>query len=112
FLYINARCQPKQWRPNELEIKVTSINLLSNVKETLIGRITILIPLMTLNAQLITELSTLARKSQGKTELYFKVTDTDEKMQVDFVSRPVKVTVGKELIEYIESYEGVEFRIN
>jgi DNA polymerase-3 subunit alpha len=112
FLYINARCQPKQWRPNELEIKVTSIDLLSNVKETLIEKITILIPLMALNAQLVTELSTLARKSQGKTELYFRVTDTDEKMQVEFVSRPVKVTVGKELIEYMESYEGVEFRIN
>jgi DNA polymerase-3 subunit alpha len=85
---------------------------LSNVKETLIKKLTIHIPLMTLNTQLITELSILAGKSQGKTELYFKVTDTDEKMQVDFVSRPVKVTVGKELIEYIENYEGVEFRIN
>jgi DNA polymerase-3 subunit alpha len=112
FLYITARCQPKQWRPGELEIKVTSIDLLSNVKETLIHKITILIPLMTLNDQLIAELSTLAGKSQGKAKLHFKVTDTDQKIQVDLISRSVKVTVGKELIDYIQSYDGLDFRIN
>jgi DNA polymerase-3 subunit alpha len=112
FLYINARCQPKQWRPNESEIKVTSINLLSAVKETLIEKITIFIPLMMLNAQLITELSTLVKKKQGKTELRFKVIDTEEKMQIDFVSRPAKIEVGRELIDYIKECEGIGFRIN
>ncbi|KAA6349632.1 DNA polymerase III subunit alpha [termite gut metagenome] len=112
FLYINARCQPKQWRPNELEIKVTSINLLSNVKEVLIEKITIFIPLIILNTELITELSTLVKKKQGKTELRFKVTDTEEKIQIDFVSRPAKIEVGRELIDYIKECEGMEFRIN
>ncbi|KAA6306268.1 DNA polymerase III subunit alpha, partial [termite gut metagenome] len=87
FLYINARCQPKQWKSNELEIKVTSMDLLSNVKESLIEKITVLIPLATLNTELITELSTLTKKSQGKSELCFKVIDIDEQLQIDFVSR-------------------------
>ncbi|KAA6324954.1 DNA polymerase III subunit alpha, partial [termite gut metagenome] len=112
FLYINARCQPKQWRPNELEVKVTSIDLLSNVKEKLIEKITVLIPLTILNTELITELSTLIKKSPGKTELGFKVIDMEEQLQIDFVSRSVKVTVEKELMDYMERYEGVEFRIN
>ncbi|KAA6338776.1 DNA polymerase III subunit alpha [termite gut metagenome] len=112
FLYINARCQPKQWKPNELEVKVTSIDLLSNVKERLIEKITVLIPLATLNTELITELSTLTKKSQGKAELCFKVIDIDEQLQIDFVSRSMKVAVEKELTDYIERYEGIEFRIN
>ncbi|KAA6313260.1 DNA polymerase III subunit alpha, partial [termite gut metagenome] len=112
FLYINARCQPKQWKSNELEVKVTSMDLLPNVKESLIEKITVLIPLTILNTELITELSTLTKKSQGKSELCFKVIDIDEQVQIDFVSRSVKVTVEKELIDYIERYEGVEFRIN
>ncbi|KAA6333396.1 DNA polymerase III subunit alpha [termite gut metagenome] len=112
FLYINARCQPRQWRPNELEIKVTSVDLLSNVTEALIEKITIFIPLMMLNTELITELSTLVKKKRGKTELCFKVTDTEEKIQIDFVSRPAKIEVGRELTDYIKECEGMEFRIN
>jgi DNA polymerase-3 subunit alpha len=112
FLYINAHCQPKQWKPNELEIKVASIDLLSNVKEKLIEKITIFIPLMSLNAELITELSAITKQNPGETELYFKVTDTDEKVHVDFISRPVKVSVGKELIGYIDGNQELEFQIN
>ena len=39
FLYIKARCQPKQWRQDELELKITSMELLPDVKEKLIEKI-------------------------------------------------------------------------
>ncbi|KAA6300528.1 MAG: DNA polymerase III subunit alpha [Candidatus Ordinivivax streblomastigis] len=112
FLYINARCQPKQWQPNELEIKVTSLQLLSDVKEKLIEKITILIPLMTLNPELITELSALTKKNPGQAQLCFQIKDADEKIQADFISRPMKVVVEKELIDYIEGYRDLGFKIN
>ena len=53
FLFIKARCQPKQWRQDELELKITSMELLPDVKEKLIEKITILIPLSVLNKALI-----------------------------------------------------------
>ena len=53
FLYIKARCQPKQWRPDELELKITSMELLPDVKEKLIEKITILIPLGVLNKRCV-----------------------------------------------------------
>ena len=42
FLYIKARCQAKQWRQDELEVKITSMELLPDVKEELVQKITII----------------------------------------------------------------------
>lgn len=38
---------------------------------------------------MVAELSSLTKDHPGNTELYFKVTDRDEKMHVDLISRPV-----------------------
>lgn len=112
FLFIKARCQPKQWRPEELDIKITSMELLPDVKEKLVEKITILVPLSVLNSAMVAELSSLTKDHPGNTELYFKVTDRDEKMHVDLISRPVKLSVGKELISYLKERPELEFRIN
>ena len=112
FLYIKARCQPKQWRQDELELKITSMELLPDVKEKLIEKITILIPLTLLNKALVMELAELTKNSPGQTELYFKVSDPDSKMSVDLVSRPVKLSVGRELIAYLKERPELGFRIN
>lgn len=112
FLFIKARCQPKQWKQDELELKITSMELLPDVKEKLVEKITILIPLSALNKVLITELVELTKKHPGTTELYFKVNDPDSKMIMDLVSRSLKVSIGRELISYLKEHPALEFRIN
>lgn len=114
FLYIKARCQPKQWRKDELEVKITSIELLPDVKEELVQKMTVLIPLSALNSALIAELSTLIKEKPGTTELYFKITDDTDanRMCVDLFSRPVKLSVGRELISYLKERPELGFHIN
>ncbi len=112
FLYMRARCQPKQWKPGEMELKVTSIELLPDARDRLIEKLTILVPIAALDPGLVAELSELARRHPGKTELYFRVSDPENRMSVDLVSRPVKLTVSRELISYIEERPELQFRIN
>ena len=112
FLYIKAKCVPRQWNPNELDIKVNSIELLPDVKENLISKITIITPLMALNEELITDISTLARKMQGNAELYFQVVDSGNKMCITLKSQNVKISVKRELITYIKGHPELEFKIN
>src|SRR5574344_356176 len=112
FLYMKARCQPKQWRQEELELKITSMELLPDVKERLIDKITITIPLPELNKQMIADLSVLTKEHPGNTELYFKVTDPENRSHVEFLSRPVKLSVGKELVSYLEENPELSFSIN
>ena len=88
------------------------MELLPDVKEKLIEKITILSPLSVLNKALITELAELTKERPGNTELYFKVSDPESKMTVDLISRPVNLSVGRDLITYLKERPDLEFRIN
>jgi len=112
FLYIKGRCQPRQWKPDELDIKITSMELLQDVKDSLIEKMTILIPLAALNQQVVTELSILSNESPGKTELYFKIIDEESNSSVDFMARSTKLSVGKKIVNYINEHPELEYHIN
>ncbi len=112
FLFIKARCQPKQWKQNELELKITSMELLPDVKDRLITKITILIPLALLNSALVKDLSALTKEHPGSAELFFKVTDQENNTVVDLISRPMKLSVGHELVSFLNERPDLGFRIN
>ena len=112
FIYIKARCQPRPWKQDQLELKVTSIDLLPDVKEKLIERITILVPLGLLDKGLVDELAEMTRQHPGSTELCFKVTDPDSQVSVDLVSRNARLSVGRAFINYLQERPGLDFRIN
>ena len=112
FLFIKGACQPRQWNPNELELKVTFIDLLSEVKDTLVKKLVIFIPLAALNDMLVIELAELIKKHPGKAELHFKVTDDEENMSVNMFSSPVKLTVSAELMSYLERHSELSFEIS
>ena len=112
FLFMKARCQAKQWKQDELELKITSIELLPDVKEKLIERLTIKLPLSALNQTLVLELMELFKDSTGNTELYFKIIDNEDRMSLDFIARPMRISVGREIITYLEGHSELEFQIN
>ena len=112
FLYIRAKCLPRQWNPNELDLKIGSIELLPDVKENLIDKITITTPLSSLDKELITDISTLVQKNPGNAELHFRVVDRDSKMHVTMKANKVKISVKRDLITYIKSRPELEFKIN
>ncbi len=114
FLFIKARCQARQWRPEELEIKVTSIDLLSNIKEEIVQKLTIAIPLSILDADFITELEALTKEGTGTTELLFRVIDDSDAhhRHLDFISRSRKISVNNKLIRFLEDRPELQFQIN
>ena len=112
FLYIRAKCLPRQWNPNELDLKIGSIELLPDVKENLIDKITITTPLSSLDKELITDISTFVQKNPGNAELHFRVVDRDSKMHVTMKANKVKISVKRDLITYIKSRPELEFKIN
>jgi DNA polymerase-3 subunit alpha len=112
FLYIKAKCQPKQWKKDELEIKIGSIELLPDVNETLINKITLSVPITSLDETLVTELSAIIKEHPGNTDLYMKICDSDRNIYVDMLSRQVKLSVSKELLNYLDSKPELSFRIN
>lgn len=112
FLYIKARCQPRQWKKDELELKITSMELLPDVNDSLIEKMTLSIPLDLLDDTFVAELEAIFSRNPGKVPLFIKVCDTDDKMNVDLKSSRVKISVDKELMTYLSEKPELSFRIN
>jgi DNA polymerase-3 subunit alpha len=112
FLYIKGRIAPRKFSPDLFELRVGSIELLPDVKDTLVESITIEIDLDALNDEVINELSTLLLSHPGKADLYFRIKDGEGTLNADLKSRSLKVSVQKDLINYIKSHDGLEYKAN
>ncbi len=112
-LYIRAKVQSKKFRQDELEVKISSIQLLTEVKDKLVSKITLQIPLDELNDTMVTELSALAKNNLGNSLLYFNITGGGPRhMNVQLFSRPTKVHVNRHFIDYLKDNLLIEFKIN
>ena len=111
FLYMKGKCQPKQWRQNEYEVKVNSIELLSDVKEEVIEKLTISVPLSEVNDEFIEELSALMKEHPGKVTLDFYVKD-EEGQHLSLTSRKWKIELQKDIMAYLKSQSMLSYKIN
>ena len=86
--------------------------LLPDVKNTLLQSITITVLIDELSDELINDLYTMMRECPGNTEVYFNVKDSEGQCHADLKSRSLKISVQKELINYIKNREGLDYKIN
>ncbi len=111
YLYIKAVVQPRRWKEAELDFKINSIQLLQDVKDSLIHSISISIPIADLNEEVISELSALMKSNPGKTQLFFNVTGSDH-VALNFSSRDIRLNVTQELLNFINDSDHLDFTIN
>ena len=112
LLYISARCQGRQWRPDDLEVKIAGVRMLSEVLENEIERITMSLPLEDVNAMWINDLTELTEEAKGKTKLSFQITDQEDNMTLVLNSKTVTVQPGKDLVAFVKSHPNVSIQIN
>ena len=111
FLYMKGKCQPKQWKQNELEIKINTIELLPDVKDEVIEKLTVSAPLSEIDDEFIEEFSSLAKRNPGNVTLHFYVKD-EEGQHVSLVSRNLKINLHKDIIAYLKTQSVLSYKIN
>ena len=112
FLFMHGKCQPRQWKQEEWEVRINTIELLPEVKDKLIEKLTVKAPLSAVNKEMIMELSSLIKDNPGNTELYFFICDDDGQMHVNLQSRTMKISVHKELVNFLKSQPLLDYKIN
>lgn len=112
YVFIKGRVQGRRFDANQMELKIQSIQLLPDVKDSLIEKLTITLPLHDMNTQMVEELSTLTKNNPGNSLLYFEVVDGEKNMKVELFSRNMKISVKKELIDYLTENESFIFKVN
>ena len=112
FLYMKGKCQPKQWKKDEYEVKVNTIELLPEVKDQVVERLTVETSLATINDEMIEELAALVKEHPGNVELCFRVLDEENQYVVNLLSKSVKVSVDKAIMSYLDSHPSLTTKIN
>ncbi len=112
FLFMRGKCQPKQWKPDEFEVKINSVELLSDVKEKVIEKITVKVPLSEIDEEMVAELLSFTKDNPGQTELCFQVLDEEGQMHVNLTSRAMKISVQKDFIAYLKEKSQLTYQIN
>ncbi len=112
FVFIHAKVEPNKRRPDSLDLKLNKVELLSAVKDKVIHKFTVSLPLHIIDEALVESFTEMCQKHSGDAELFIKVNDESSNMSVDLMSHPVKVSVDKEFISYLEELEGVKYVVN
>ena len=111
FVYLKARVQNRPWN-DQLEIKIKSINLLSNVLEKLTKSITLRISLYDIDEEFSDKFQNVLEEHKGKHQLKFHVYDPDESITLELLSRSYKVNISKQLVQDISTLIDVQYKLN
>ena len=109
-LYVKGKVVPRQWGSGH-ELSIGSIDLLADVKDSLIDKITLTVPLDKLTVEMVEDLAEIAKEHPGRAELHFNIYSTDH-MRAKLFSRKIKIAVTKHLMQYIEDHPEIEITIN
>ena len=112
FLHVTATVGPG-WKDNgSLELKIVNMQLLSDVGTKLARKFTLKMDARRLNENRIKNLHTILASHPGKIPVKFNLVDNDDKYSVFVGSKSMKVKYDQELMEELDSTEGIEYSIN
>ena len=112
FLLIHGSFQARQYNENITDLKIKSMSPLSEVKDSLIEKVTISLKLGDIQEDSIAELSSLIKDCPGNTSLYFKIEDNDkQQLQVSLFAEGMKFFIDRRLVRYLEE-NSIPFKCN
>lgn len=112
-LFIKGRVQPKQWgdEPRPLEFKVTSIQMLNDLRATMLKGLAITVPIDAVDDKLITELKNQLENNKGNTLLKFIIFDPEKNISLKMFSRSYSIDVTNEFINFLDNYPCVQYKL-
>lgn len=102
FILVHGKVQPRYGMPDQLEFKVTGMELLSELGDK-IKTCSLQIPLSAISDDSIAQLQEVVKRHEGKTQLRFSVFDVAENIKVELPSRKTRVKADKAFLEDLQS---------
>jgi DNA polymerase-3 subunit alpha len=90
-------------QPKEMEVRIQKMELLENVAEKLLRKLTISLQLGSIDSVLTNKLLSLLGENQGNTELFLEVHDPESSSNLKLKSRRLSVNVTPQLIKELEA---------
>ena len=113
FLFVKGKVQSRSWSQDQLEIKISGIQMLAEVKKTMIKSLTLNIDLADLTDDFIEKLTDVLQSVKGNCKLKLSVFDRSEKnLKVEMPSRKIKLELTNDFIEKIGRIPQVTYSLN
>jgi DNA polymerase III subunit alpha len=111
YLLVKGAVQ-NRYGGDQLEFKVSKIELMDELRDKYFKSITVKIPLSALTGETIADLERLTLNSKGKSMLRFDIYDLETNMVVNLFSRNTRIEITNELLSYFEKHDDLAFKIN
>ena len=126
YLYINAIVQERgadfKFKkpsdpnlPKELELKIQKIDLFRDIKDKLIDKLTLTIPLQQLDDEFATEISDLVLQNKGNVNIYIHVVDENSPNKIKLFSRQHRLKIDTDVYRRLKRAREagqLEFQVN
>ena len=114
FIFIKGKLQDRYKQPGNVEFKISSIQLLADMREKMIKNLTLKLPVDKLSTTWINNLISAVNRSNhdkpGTCILKFKIYDpANPKLNIDLPSKKYRVNPENELLDQLEKMAELEY---
>jgi DNA polymerase-3 subunit alpha len=102
----------KSYRGEQMEFRISGIELLSEVRKNLVKSITINLPVSHITTKMIELLEKIALNNKGKVLLKFNIYDPENNMNIQMFSRTTRIELTDEILKFLNNDLNMSFRIN
>jgi DNA polymerase-3 subunit alpha len=107
FLFVRARVEPRYKQPDQLELRVSHVQLLADVREKFTSGLQLSLSLEELDEVQVNRLVEVLQRHPGKCPVKVSVVERKSGLKVDMRSRRHQVSVSGELMEALRTLDQV-----
>ena len=112
FLFLSGAVVQKKWgSENELEFKINSITLLSEIRGKLIKGLKVNINLNDLTYEVMEKLEAITAKYKGDAKLYIEVVDQQENISLELFSKKFTIDPSADLIKELKAMPELAYKV-
>ena len=110
FLYLKTVMR-RAWQNGDVRVQITTIQQLQDVLANMAKKITLNLPIESINETSVKQFDSVFKKHQGNQHLNFMIIDREEKLKLNMPSRSAKINITKELLDELTENEWT-FKLN
>ena len=112
FLFLTGKVEQRKWgNENEVEFKITSMMLLSEVRGKMIKGLRVNIDLDELTYELMEKLEAITAKYKGEAKLFIDVIDRKENIALELFSKKYTIDPSAEMIQELKGIPEVVYKV-
>ncbi|MBK9730467.1 MAG: DNA polymerase III subunit alpha [Chitinophagaceae bacterium] len=112
MLFVKGKYQLRYNSEDRYELKISSIQLLQDIRERLTKRVTLNISLNDVNDQLILKIEELFTKYKGNFPVAIQVNDKSDNFSLNFNAQKATVNLSEEFMHMVDEFPEVELKLN